>query len=383
MIRALAVWRERMTMSMKQTRTVLCIAFVTILASSSTTWDGPTMARPEPAAAAATRSGSTGPCPWPTQRPPCHFMIGHLSGKILARPVAWSATRLTNTVLPVQICQDHEMTDLLHEACSQLDVAPARALVQGGQKQVHVVTHLDGNESVLKLIDLGLAADPAALERARREVDLLKSIDHPNVVAVSSDLQLLGDPPVAVFWLEEFLDGTDLRYGGSGWPWEHLLALGGDVAAGLGALHKKKVIHRDLSPGNVQRLASGKFVVTDPGFAKHTLRSGLTVGGQPGTRGFMTPEHLQAYSGSPTAASDVFGCCALVYLAATGHPPVPYKGDDFEYLRRLRTAEHIPLRDARPDVPDGLVAVVERGLHPQPARRYRNGDALQRAFEEA
>ncbi|WP_157975650.1 serine/threonine-protein kinase [Brachybacterium sp. YJGR34] len=275
------------------------------------------------------------------------------------------------------------MTDLLHEACSRLDVAPARALVQGGQKQVHVVTHADGTESVLKLIDLGLAADPAALERARREVDLLKSVNHPNVVAVSSDLQLLGDPPVAVFWLEELLDGSDLRYCGSGWPSEHLLALGRDVAAGLGALHKKKVIHRDLSPGNVQRLASGKFVVMDPGFAKHTLRSGLTVGGQPGTRGFMTPEHLQAYSGSPTAASDVFGCCALVYLAATGHPPVPYKGDDYEYLQRLRTAQHIPLQDARPDLPDGLVAVVERGLHPQPARRYRNGDALQRAFEAA
>lgn len=275
------------------------------------------------------------------------------------------------------------MSDLLHDACSQLNVVPVRALVQGGQKQVHVVTGSDGTESVLKLIDLGMAADPAALERARREVDLLKSIDHPNVVAVSSDLQLLGDPPAAVFWLEEFLDGSDLRYAGSGWPVDHLLALGRDVAAGLGALHQKRVIHRDLSPGNVQRLTSGKFVVMDPGFAKHTLRSGLTVGGQPGTRGFMTPEHLQAYSGSPTAASDVFGCCALVYMAATGHPPVPFKGDDYEYLMRLRTVAHIPLRDARPDLPGGLIEAVERGLHPQPARRYRNGTALQRAFEEA
>ncbi|MEV7551942.1 serine/threonine-protein kinase [Amycolatopsis sp. NPDC089917] len=245
------------------------------------------------------------------------------------------------------------------------------------------MTQPDGAESVLKLIDLGLAADPAALERARREVDLLKSIDHPNVVAVSSDLHLLGDPPSAAFWLEKFLDGTDLRYGGSDWPVEHLLALGRDVAAGLGALHARKVIHRDLSPGNVQRLASGRFVVMDPGFAKHTLRSVLTVGGQPGTRGYMTPEHLQAYSGAPTAASDVFGCCALVYSAATGNSPVPYKGDDFEYLRRLRTAEHIPLGASRPGLPDGLIAVIERGLHPQPARRYRNGDALMRAFEEA
>ncbi|MDT3344259.1 serine/threonine protein kinase [Microbacterium aquilitoris] len=274
------------------------------------------------------------------------------------------------------------MTDLLSYACAQLGAEPLRSLVQGGQKQVHVVKHQDGTESVLKLIDLGLAADPAALERARREVMLLQSISHPNVVGVTSDLQTIGEPPIAVFWLEQFLDGSDLRYSGSHWPAADLVALGTDVAAGLSALHFKKVIHRDLSPGNIQRLSSGKFVVMDPGFAKHTLRSGLTVGGQPGTRGFMTPEHLQAYSGSPTAASDVFGCCALVYFAATGQSPVPYKGDDYEYLKRLRTADHIPLRDARPDLPDALLAVVERGLHPQPARRYRNGEALHRAFEE-
>ncbi|UDF24244.1 MULTISPECIES: serine/threonine-protein kinase [Rhodococcus] len=275
------------------------------------------------------------------------------------------------------------VTNLLHEACTRLDVSPSRPLLEGGQKQVHVVVHPNGNSSVLKLIDLGLAADPAALERAKREVELLKSIDHPNVVAVRSDLLILGDAPVAVFWLEELLDGVDLRYAGSHWQAAQLTMLGRDVAAGLGALHEKKVIHRDLSPGNVQRLTSGRFVVLDPGFAKHTFRSGLTVGGQPGTPGFMTPEHIQSYSGSPTAASDVFGCCALVYCAATGQPPIFYKGDDHDYLRRLRTADHIPLQEARPDLPASLVTVVERGLHPQPARRFRNGASLMRAFEAA
>ena len=245
-----------------------------------------------------------------------------------------------------------------------------------------MVSNASGEEQVLKLIDLGVAADPAALERARREVELLRSIDHPNVVKVASDLNELGSPPDAAVWLEEYLDGTDLRYCGSNWPADELAVLGRDVAAGLGALHEKRVIHRDLSPGNVQRLATGGYVVMDPGFAKHTLRSGVTVGGQPGTPGFMTPEHLQAYSGAPTAASDVFGCGALVYFVATGQPPVPYKGDDVDYMRRLRVAAHIPLSQARPDLPVPLVELVERTLHAQPARRFRNGAALQKAFEE-
>jgi eukaryotic-like serine/threonine-protein kinase len=273
------------------------------------------------------------------------------------------------------------MRDLVNEACDALGVQPLRALVQGGQKQVHVVGGSGGAESVLKLIDLGQASDPAALERARREVELLRSIDSPYVVKVRSQLLELGNPPVAAYWLEELLNGQDLRYCGAGWAAEQLTSLGADVARGLGALHEQKVIHRDLSPGNVQRRDSGRFVVMDPGFAKHTLRSGLTIGGQPGTPGFMTPEHLQAYSGAPTAASDVFGCAALVYFAALGQPPVPYKGDDAEYLRRLRTAQHIPLSDVRADLPAPLVEVIEKGLHPQPARRYRNGTALAQAFE--
>ncbi|WP_081591061.1 serine/threonine protein kinase [Brevibacterium casei] len=275
------------------------------------------------------------------------------------------------------------MLDILRHACIYLQVEPQRPLYQGGQKQVHVVKRSDGTEVVLKLIDLGQATDPAALERAQREVDLLQKIDHPNVVSVVSELELIDHPQPAAIWLEELLDGNDLRHSSYNWSYEDLKLLGSDIASGLGALHDLKVIHRDLSPGNIQCLTSRRYVVMDPGFARHTLRSGLTIGGQPGTPGFMTPEHIQQYSGAPTAASDVFGCCSLVYFAACGNPPVPFKGDESEYLSRLRTAEHRPLQTSRPDLPETFCQVIERGLHPQPARRYRNGKALKSAFEEA
>lgn len=270
---------------------------------------------------------------------------------------------------------------MLDLACRSFDVSVCQPLVEGGQKQVYVVQNSSGIKKVLKLIDFEGNPDPAAFERARREVELLQTIRHPNVVSVDSDMQLLGSPPAAAYWLEEFLDGVDLRFTGVISQTEELITLGRDVAAGLGAMHNANVVHRDLSPANVQRLSSGKYVVLDPGFAKHTLRSGLTVGGQPGTRGFMTPEHLQTYSGVPTAASDVFGCCALVYYAATGQSPIPYNGDESDYLRRLRSADHIPLEEQRPDLPARLISVVEQGLHQQPARRFRNGQTLAKVLE--
>ena len=276
------------------------------------------------------------------------------------------------------------MTDsLLNKACRSLKVRQIRPLTAGGQKQVHLVTTAQEEQRVLKLIDLQSVNDPAALERAQREVELLQSINHPNVVTVKSELTSIGDPIQAVFWLEDYLNGEDLRHCCPLENVEELQRMASDVASGLGALHNAKVVHRDLSPGNVQRLNSGKYVVMDPGFAKHTLRSGLTIGGQPGTFGFLSPEHLNRYSGAPTPASDVFACCALVYFAATGKSPIPFNGDERDYYERLRRANHAPLSNLRTDLPMDFMRVIERGLHAQPARRFRNGTELYQALKEA
>jgi eukaryotic-like serine/threonine-protein kinase len=108
----------------------------------------------------------------------------------------------------------------------------------------------------------------------------------------------------------------------------------------------------------------------DPGFARHILRTGLTVGGQPGTAGFLSPEHLQSYSGSPTPASDVFGLGILMFIALTGEFPIPMMGDEADYLRRVAEGETQDLALLRPDLTEPQVALVKRALHPQSARRY-------------
>lgn len=251
----------------------------------------------------------------------------------------------------------------------------------GGQKSVFEARRADGSLVILKVVDLAVAPDPAALERAKREVGLLNELDSAHVVRGLSPLHSIGTPSRAICWLEERLEGDDLRAMEGVWLEDRLRCLAADIAAGIGALHERHIVHRDLSPGNVMCLPSGRFVVIDPGTAKHSLLTGITIGGQPGTRGFMSPEHIQSYSGAPTAASDVFAAGALVYFAATGGSPVPYKGDDAEYISRLRTASHRPLAEARPDLSSGLVDIVERALHAQPARRFRNGRAMRDALD--
>jgi serine/threonine-protein kinase len=120
----------------------------------------------------------------------------------------------------------------------------------------------------------------------------------------------------------------------------------------------------------------------DFGFARHTLRTGITVAGQPGTPGYLTPEHLNAYSGVPMPSSDVFGVGILMYQALTGKVPIPYLGDDLDYARRLHRVELVAdIGDERPDLSADEQSIVRRVLHAQPARRFRNGQKLADALE--
>jgi eukaryotic-like serine/threonine-protein kinase len=269
---------------------------------------------------------------------------------------------------------------LIAQALAAVAVEPVRDLRSGGQKTVRLVRRGE-QELVMKVISLGSSA-PDALRRAQREVELLASINDVHVVQAASELVELGDPVIGVVWLETYLEGEDLGdLLGSAWEWDAVAAMAADVGAGLAALHAVKVVHRDLSANNVRRLSSGGYVVMDPGFARHTLRSDLTVGGQPGTAGFLSPEHLQAYSGAPTAASDIFCLGNLMFYALTGHLAIEVGTDIADYLARLSRVQTGDLAALRPDLAPEQVALVRACLHPQSARRPRNGGHFLQALE--
>lgn len=270
---------------------------------------------------------------------------------------------------------------LIDEAMAALAVSPVDELRSGGQKTVRLVDR-DGETLVMKVIAIDSGA-PDALRRAQREVELLQGVDSQNVVEVASELVELGDPPRGATWLEKYLTGSDLGdLVGDEWTLDDTLAMATDVARGLAALHAVPVVHRDLSENNIRRLDSGRYVVMDPGFARHTMKSDLTVGGQPGTPGFLSPEHLQGYSGAPMAASDVFCVGILMFRALTGHLPIPFTGDAADYLQRLSRVETEDIAALRPDLPSEAITLIRRCLHPQPARRPRNGKRLVAALEE-
>lgn len=267
--------------------------------------------------------------------------------------------------------------ELVDAVASALGVDNAVPMTQGGQKIV-LSANLAGTPAIVKVVQVQPGPHAAIiLERAHREVELLAAIDSPRVVKVLSDAVEIGSPVEAVCWVEELLDGEDLTgLLTSRWSEDEVWPFIWDGANALDACHQLDVVHRDLSPGNVRRRATGRYTLMDPGLARHLTRTAITGTFQPGTQGFRSPEHVPG--GNPVPASDVFGLGLLAFYALTGEfaiDPI-----DPEYERLLTSSQAVSVASSRPDISNELSAIIDRCLQRQPARRYLDGAEMIEAF---
>lgn len=265
--------------------------------------------------------------------------------------------------------------EIVDEVPARLGLENPSVLTSGGQKTV-LAGELAGAPAVAKIVFVpdGPSAD-IVIERAHREVDVLSAVTSPNVVPVLTDAVEIGDRPDAICWAEERLTGSDLTpLLSSQWSEDDVWSLLTDLATGLAACHELDVVHRDLSPGNVRRTDDGRFVLMDPGLARHLAKAALTGLFQPGTTGFMSPEHVPG--GRPTPASDIFALGILAFAALTTKLPVEVGAGDADYHARLRTGTSPDIASLRSDISADLAAIINRCLQRQSARRFLDGAEL-------
>jgi serine/threonine protein kinase len=268
-----------------------------------------------------------------------------------------------------------DLGEAYSHAASLWGLASVTEIARGGQKVVATADQ-SGQTVVLKVVDLPATTGQMDLERCRREVDLLRSVESAHVVSVLTDLHVVGDPAECAMWLEEYLDGQDLAaILGPRWTWAETRTFLAQAASGLAELHRSGYVHRDLSPRNLRLTAAGRWVVMDPGLAKHLNRTSITGVLDPGTWGFMSPEHLTV-GVRLTPAADVHGLGTLAYSALCGKQPTPFLGDPADYRVRLMMGDPASIGSERPDLPAEAIAVVDRCLSRQPARRYLDADEL-------
>ena len=163
--------------------------------------------------------------------------------------------------------------------------------------------------------------DKTILARFEREVDLLKSLRHPNIVhsfgGVCEDKRR--------FYAMELVDGgsldTLLKSRGGSLPWEKAVEYALQMCAALQYAHERKIVHRDVKPANFLLTKEGKLKLSDFGLAIVASGNKLTASGKTvGSFRYMAPEQIR---GKPetVAQTDLYALGCVLFQMIVGEPP--------------------------------------------------------------
>lgn len=231
----------------------------------------------------------------------------------------------------------------------------------------------------LKLIDLpdGRAGRPAIdLKEAR----LLARVRHPNIVAVyGADIF---DGRVGI-WME-LIEGhtlSSLLHANGSFGAHEAALIGVDLCRALAAVHAAGLVHGDVKSRNVMRASGGRTVLMDFGTGKDLSALRLHGAGEvpAGTPLYLAPEVFDGQAQSKV--TDIYGLGVLLFhLVTDTHPVKGQSQADVEAAHRR--GERTSLRDARPDLPQPFVALVERALSPDPRDRFQTAGAFETALAD-
>lgn len=245
----------------------------------------------------------------------------------------------------------------------------------GGMGVVYLARTPGGALVALKVLLAEYAEEPDFRERFRREVEVARRVDSPWAVPLVD-----ADPDAEAPWLTTaFVPAPSLgeavaAYGPLA---EHgVRLLGARLAEALGAVHRVGLVHRDLKPGNVLIAHDGPRLI-DFGIARAPQDTALTATGLVvGTPGYLSPEQAQDGGDGIGPASDVFALGCVLAFAATGRAPFGSGPVDALLYRAVHDPADLD------GVPSELLAVLERCLEKDPARRPDAGELARELVRE-
>jgi len=154
-----------------------------------------------------------------------------------------------------------------------------------------------------------------ALTRFEREVRVLRSLEHPNIVPLRDYVP--EGPALVLAWMEGGTLGQMLERGPLA-P-ARAVEIASSVLLALGEAHRLGVLHRDIKPANVLFDGAGTARLSDFGVAHLSDLSSTATAGILGTFGYMSPEQRE---GRPASVqSDIYGIGAILWEMLTGERP--------------------------------------------------------------
>lgn len=287
------------------------------------------------------------------------------------------------------------------------DFEDIRSPMHGAQKQVFKCL-LNGEPVVVKFITIGpisvqakneidesedsieadISVENAAVNRARRELEIMKQIDCPSLVKAGP----LGIHQVAhrgdllVYFTEEYIPGIllDTHLKQQLLTDRECLLLARQITDAVSHLWEVKKIHRDIKPGNIIRKTSDNYVLLDLGLAFDLLDTSLSGEGiVVGTPLYFSPEQLDFKNKRQMDfRSDLFSLGIVLYESITGIHPFARPADNLQtYINSLATSMPKSPHKLNTHIDENLSSLIMRLLEKSPHMRFRSCELLKKHID--
>lgn len=234
----------------------------------------------------------------------------------------------------------------------------------GGMGSVFLALDLEtGRQVAVKMIHTKYVENKSAVSRFIREVNTVKSLDHPGIVKIFD----VGKMDKVLYYVMEYLEGKSVR---------RLLQMRKKIefpsvvrilclsAEALSHAHKI-TIHRDLSPENIMVLPDGSIRILDFGLAKlEDQFKDLTITGvNLGKLQYASPEQ-QRNPAEVDARSDLYSLGVMFFEMLTGRAPLQGR----------------QLSELCPGLPPGADAFAEKAMAREPLLRFQSAIEFRNAL---
>ena len=240
----------------------------------------------------------------------------------------------------------------------------ATAVVYLGEDQ------FNDRKVAIKLVtpDEGMGA-----EEARRfeklflnEAAMVGKMSHPNIVGVY-DAVIEGENRYIVMEyvgggsLKKFCTETNLL------PVRQAVLIIFKACRALDYAFQNGVIHRDIKSANILLSERDDIKISDFGTAQISQATHTQIDGFVGSPAYMSPEQINEEP--PSAQTDIYSLGVTMYELLAGRLPFQ-AANSVAMINKILNDIATPLKSIRPDIPDELVAIVEKAMARDPAKRY-------------